>query len=102
MPIGIPVFFFETARTSLSAMVGGGGSRLAGGSRRCARLPACWLSAAARGLAIGGGSRLGYRPRLWPNCDNALCRKPRAPPQDAAASSKSRQPGAPSPAESQP
>jgi len=56
MPIGIPVFFFETARTSLSAMVGGGGSRLAGGSRRCARLPACWLSAAARGLAIGRGS----------------------------------------------
>jgi len=59
-----PRFFFETARTSLSAMVGGGGSRLAGGSRRCARLPACWLSAAARGLAVGGGSRLGYRRRL--------------------------------------
>ena len=27
-----------TSRTSLSAMVGGGGSRLARGSRRCARL----------------------------------------------------------------
>jgi len=34
-------------------MVGGGGGRLACGSRRCARLAAFWLPAAARGGATG-------------------------------------------------
>jgi len=35
-------------------MVGGGGGRLAFGSRRCARLAALRLSAAASGGALGG------------------------------------------------
>jgi len=39
--------------TSLAAMVGGGGWRLAGGWQRCARLAAHWLSAAACGGAHG-------------------------------------------------
>ena len=39
--------------TSLAAMVGGGGLRLAGGSRRCARVAACWLAAMACGFAGG-------------------------------------------------
>jgi len=68
-------------------MVGGGGGRLACGSRRCARLAAFWLPAAARGGATGR-RLVGCRRRPSADCRQrgSLPRKeqllqPSAPPK---------------------